>query len=701
MMNRQLFTQSAERKGFVLQTLALLLCFAFLTSAAFAQTAGGTQIENQASASYSDGTGTPYTTVSNKVVVSVANVAGLKITPDAGSRASVVPGQTGVLYNFRVTNTGNFSDQVRFLANGQSLQVGGAATITAAVIDANNSGTINAGDTDILTNSADVISASIAQNGYVDVIVAVSINGSATPSSVVTVQLGDATTGSPTFDNQSANTSAREVRTVSGTSVNGLREARGDVSATVDRDAQMVLSLTAPSGPVSPATPSGPGSNINYAWQLCNTGLRDTASITLANAPSGSNSGVFIIAPIPVGTELASGQTFPAGTLYSISPLTTSPLLATYTTAAPTNLSTVRRVAFNVGASLVAGACSPSISMAVTVTTQNASTDIFEIGDAFGNNSQGSPLTDQSGDTVYNKGDGNGDYNEPIEGGTVSPTQGFQLRTTLQKTGAVLIGPSTKPAAIGPTNNNDDYTNRSLKTEVAGLAFGSTTSSAGSFVFTNTIRNSGNANDSFDITVPSAPSGFTVEISLDNGSTYTTMTSGNSVNLPINYASDKDILVRVTAPSGTAVLAENGFPVVIRSTSTLTPSAYNETIDRLYTGFLRMDKSFVVINGTGVGGATDAVPGAVIEYTITYRNLATTGGTDNSTLTVSNLVITEDGAVAPNNWATYTNQVVGSASDTNGGTITGDAANSTVLTDTVPSVAPQVTGTFKFRRVIK
>jgi hypothetical protein len=696
-MNREkILNHSAGKNKFVIQTLAMLLCFAFFASATFAQTAGGTQIKNQASASYSDGSGNDYTTVSNTVTVTVANVSGLAILPDAGSRASVVPGQTGVLYSFTVTNTGNFADQVRFLASGASIQLSGAATITAAVIDANNSNTINAGDTDILTNAADVLSASIAQNASITVLVSVNISSGASPTSTVKITLGDAATGSPTFDNQAANTSANEVRTVSSSSVNGLREARGDISATVDTDAQMVLTLTAPAGPVAL------GSNIGYAWQLCNTGLRAVQSMTLTNAPAGSNTGVFIIAPIPAGTTLASSQSpaFPAGTLYSTSALTTSPSTAVYTTTAPSDLSTVRRVAFRTGATLGVGACSTSISMAVTVTTTDATLDIYEIGDAFGNSLFGTALTDQSGDAIHNKGDGNANFDEPVQGGTATATQGFQQVTLLMRVGSVLIGPLNAPAAVGPNSNNDDYTNRSVTTGIAGVAFGGVTTDPGTIVYTNTLRNTGNANDTFVISVPTIPTGFTVEISTD-GTSYTTMTSSNSVSLAIRYNSNANILVRVTAPAGTAVLAENGFAVVIRAVSTLTATANNETIDRLYTGFIRIDKSYVVINGTGVGGATDAVPGAVIEYTIAYRNLASTGGGAGTlTLTASTLVITENGSSAPNNWRTYTTHVVNSGVDSNGGTVTGNEAGSNVLTDTIPTLAPQASGTFKFRRTI-
>src|SRR5438132_3118899 len=94
--------------------LALLIACAFF-GRAIAQTAGGTTISNQASATYSDGTNN-YSTISNTVTVTVSLVSGLRITPDGGSNPTVVAGETLVLYNFTVTNTGNFTDQVRFVA---------------------------------------------------------------------------------------------------------------------------------------------------------------------------------------------------------------------------------------------------------------------------------------------------------------------------------------------------------------------------------------------------------------------------------------------------------------------------------------------------------------------------------------------------------------------------------------------------------
>jgi hypothetical protein len=650
-----------------------------LSAQAFAQTPGGTTISNQASATYSDGTNS-YSTVSNTVTVTVSNVSGLAITPDAGSNPTVVAGQTGVLYNFTVTNTGNFTDQVRFLASGASVRVVGPGTVTRAVIDLDNSGTINAGDTDIKTNGADVISAGIAQNAAIHVLVEVSVNAGATSGQTVQALLGDASTGGPSFDNQAADSSANEVRTVSASSVNGLREARGDISVSVVDDASLKLTLNAPAGPVNL------GSDITYTWTACNTGSRDVAGVTL----NGSTQ-VYIVAPIPANTVL---KTVPAGTLYTTDALSTAPLSATWSLSAPSPLSNTTRVAFPVGATLAASTCGSGINMVVTVNTGiNASIPIDEIGDAFGKNSIAANITDQSGDNTPNNGDGNANFNEGYSAGA---GHGVIQRTLLTAVGSVLIGPSGAAAAVGPTDNNDDYTNKSVNTGIAGVAPGGVTTASGVLVYVNTIQNTGNANDNFTIDAPTVPAGFTVEVSTDGGATYTTVSGGGSVSLAIGFAASANINVRVTEPAGKTVLSP--YDSFIRATSGNTPAANNKTIDRLYTGFVRLDKASSVSNSTGVGGATDPVPGAVITYTITYTNVSSSNGDANCVkLTAQNLVITEDGLAGTNNWGTYTTNS-GSPSDSGTGTVV--TVSATKYTDTIGSLGPGVSNAFTFKRSI-
>ena len=690
MKNRKTFVSTTA----IARVLIALAIACALSARTVAQTAGGTVISNQASATYSDGTNS-YSTVSNTVTVTVSNVSGLAITPDAGSNPTVVAGQTSVIFNFTVTNTGNFSDQVHFLAGGASASLGGAspATITNVVIDLNNNGTIEGTDT-LLTGAA-VDSAAIAQNGSIHVLVQVSINAGATAGQTVQVILGDAATGAPTYDNQpvAAVVPNHEVRTVTAGSVNGLREAKGDISASVVNDTLLQVTMTAPAGPVSL------GSDITYPYQVCNVGARDATGVTL-----NGSSQVYMIVPIPINTVLKAGQTFPVGTLYAdktTSPLTVAPLSATWSLTAPSPLSNTSRIAIPVGATLPAppsaGACSATTNVIVTVNNGiDASLTIDSIADVFGKNSLAQTITDQTdlpGANIPNTGDSNADFNE---GYVAAPGHGVVQRTTLTKVGACLIGPSGAPAAVGPNDNNDDYSNKAVNTGIAGVAPGGITTAAGQIVYTNAIQNTGNTSDTFTIDAPTVPAGFTVEVSTNGGTSYTTVSGGGSTTLAIAFASSANILVRITEPLGKTVLT--GYDTIIRAASGATPAANNKTIDRLYTGFVRLDKAFSVANGTGVGAVTDPVPGAVITYTITYTNVSTSNGDANCLkLTASNVVITEDGLAAPNNWGTYTTNS-GSPSDSGAGTVV--TVSATNYTDTIASLAAGASAVFTFKRSI-
>lgn len=672
-------------------------------------TSGGTAIVNQASATYSDGTNS-YSVNSNPVTVTVANVAGLAITPDGGSVPTVVSGQTGVDFTFTVTNSGNFATQVRFPAAGAGIVTSGSATVTQAVIDTDGNG-IDVGDIDILGNGAAVLypSASpyLARNASFNVVVRVSVAAAATAGSTIGVTLGDAS-----GDNVASNGSAAEVRTSvpSGVTLTGSEsEAVGSITTTVENDAQLRLGLTAPAGPVAL------GSNVTYTWVLDNTGARPVATRTLTNAPAGSNTGVFVVVPVPSRTTFSSVSA-PAGAtvLYSTSALTADPVTsATWTTTAPAPGSVVR-VAFlvNGGAALAAGASVTNMQVVVTVNSgANATLPLYEIGDAFGRNSVSANLTDQSGDAVVNKGDGNADFNEPRFGvDAVSATQGFQLPTLLTQVGSVLFGPSGAPAAVGPTDNNDDYTNKTVApAAIANLSHLGTLASAATVDFTNTVQNTGNANDTFTFTAPTVPAGFTVQLSTNGGTSFTTLSGGGSTTLAVAYGASANVIVRVTAPSGTAVLQAGGFGITLRATSGLTGTQSNDTRDNLYTGFLKLVKTAQVFNSTGVGGASDAVPGADIEYTISYSNVSVGGGGAGCVnLVASNIVIDEDGSAAPNTWGSTTTQVTSPApSDSNGGTITDVAtsgavtATTTFLRDAAGTLNPGVTRAFVFRRRIK
>jgi hypothetical protein len=717
-MNKRTNTLGTFRP-LALAALAAASLFLWGAPAALAQTAGGTPISNTASASYSDSGGNTYDTTSNTVTVTVANVAGLAITPDdaAGSGASgnVVAGNPNGSLSFAVANTGNFADTVTFKAGGASLSVSGAITaanVTAAFFDANGNGSFDAGDTNIWTNASDVASASIPAGQSRNVVVLFSVPAGA--SGFVNAQLGDAGGASP-FDNQTLVASAADVaNTTAG--VNGRSEARGSRSLTVLRDAAIVTTLTGPAGPINP------GSDVAYALHTCNVSTTQAASArTLANAPAGSNSGVFEIFPIPSQTSLKSGQTFPAGTLYSVSALTDNPVsAAVWTTSAPADLTTVRRIAFNRGASLAANnTCTSDINILVTISaTANANLPVLAIADSFANNTFGTGITDQSGDGDANFGNGRADLsplNSTADGLNLSAAgsvdgDGVLILTLIGKLGAVLNGPNGAPGATGPTSNNDDFTNRSVTTGIAGVAPGGSTSAAGASTFTNTVQNTGNADDVFTLTVAnfaSLPAGTSLVITTASGAvTVNGANPSGSVTVSVARGASANYTVAFSLPTGQTVL--NGFSAVIRATSANTPASSNDTIDRLYTGFLRLVKTVTVDNQTGVGGLTDAVPGAHLVYQIAYENVSSGGGVGSVTLTATNIVINEDGDAGTNNWAANTTQIIGASgpADSTTGVITdGDTtgavtAATTFLKDSIPSLAPGASGTFTFRRRI-
>jgi hypothetical protein len=265
--------------------------------------------------------------------------------------------------------------------------------------------------------------------------------------------------------------------------------------------------------------------------------------------------------------------------------------------------------------------------------------------------------------------------------------------------GGVLVGPCGLPGAEGPTGINDDFTNRSINAGIANVSLEGVTTAAAAVVFRNMVQNIGTGDDAFVITVPSAPAGFRVEISLDEGASYAPLDSLNrNVTVPVAHGAAAIFFMRISAPAGLKVLT--GFDTVIRAMSTISPTATNDTIDRLYSGFIRLEKTVTVKNSTGAGGPNDPVSGAEIEFAINYSNVSSADGMGSSLLSAHNLVISEDGKASSNNWAATTDHVTG-ASDTQAGIIIGDRDGSSSLSDIITTLEAGQSGVFKFKRRIK
>ncbi len=294
---------------------------------------------------------------------------------------------------------------------------------------------------------------------------------------------------------------------------------------------------------------------------------------------------------------------------------------------------------------------------------------------------------------------------------------------------SLLNGPLGIPNAMGPDatgaiTNNFDFTNKS-STVPAGLAPTATFDPA-PVGFFNTVQNTGTAAanikllpESTTATVTnSLPAGTKVKIYTTgansqsaiyvvtaNGFDFINGTGGTSESIPVSLPNVApggfgEYQVEVDLPESTtgvaATTAAKAFPVVINAftdgaitvavggeVSVANPSASNKTIDKAYTGFIKMNKMTRILQGTGpavvTGDETFSITpktpaqGNIIEYQITYTNISDKlVGTGNVVLNANNLVITEDGSMTStaNKW--------GHDQDSNGIIDTSNVAGSAV-----------------------
>lgn len=345
---------------------------------------------------------------------------------------------------------------------------------------------------------------------------------------------------------------------------------------------------------------------------------------------------------------------------------------------------------------------------------------------------------------------------------------------------SVLSGPQNVPDAVGPNNdNNKDFTNKSALIE-ANTPPGAKIDPPG-VSFTNTLLNTGanpanislvpialpnnldlpdktqvtiskgglsatyvydQPNNKFVFvsgqgTVNGQPISATNPIQIDNVKPGEKVDFGVEINLPPNTPLSTDTVPDYTGDN------EFGFPVPIAAyidsgTPGLDPNdAQNVTIDKVYTGYLKLLKESRVLQGsgpavlTGQGDFDDQLktpaPGNILEYRIRYKNISDPqAGTGNVILNADKVVITEDGTSGGNNWALDndkngdidTSNVVGSAKDSGSATINffngnpattagTDQSGKTVNTDVTKyvntvsgAITPGQERTFSFQRLV-
>jgi hypothetical protein len=347
---------------------------------------------------------------------------------------------------------------------------------------------------------------------------------------------------------------------------------------------------------------------------------------------------------------------------------------------------------------------------------------------------------------------------------------------------SLLNGPVGEPTATGPVapgsgtlTNEFDFTNKSSKVPANTLP-GTTTFDPDSVGFTNTIQNTGGALAVIKllpeklIAGAQLPDGTTVRIHTAGdtqtvtytlvGGVFTTPTT-TPVQFTLASGATAEYQVEVDLPLTTKLSTDDtsltdstpvgGYAVVINAFSGTTntagtavdvATASNKTIDRVYTGFIKLTKEVRILVGetdapavttgtqfTDLPATKKPAKGNHIEYRVTYKNISELLiGTGNSILSAGNLVITENGTAGTNTWAIDANSdlkldtsnVIGSAADSipgsasiglfsgTAGTVTSTdisgttAANDvTSYVDTVTtSVTPGVSRSFSFKRKV-
>ncbi len=347
---------------------------------------------------------------------------------------------------------------------------------------------------------------------------------------------------------------------------------------------------------------------------------------------------------------------------------------------------------------------------------------------------------------------------------------------------SLLNGPIGVPEAIGPDGTTaTDFTNKS--STVPANTSPTTPFDPAATGFNNTVKNTGTAAASIAL-IPEPPAAGTLpvgtevkisangqvaiyKVTANNGFDFISGTGTNSggaisetnpvkldavasgataaYQVDVNLTQDattsplKSFPVVINAfTGGTVVVAPTGEVTVaaVNAANAPTPiTATNKTIDRVYTGFVKLTKETRILQGTGPAvlpadinfSISDKKPasGNIIEYRITYENISDKlVGTGSSVMKAANLVITEDGTTGTNTWAKDTDSngkldtsnVAGSASDPDTTSVvefynstssnpSGDQTGITAATDVIKYVdkvttvvAPGGTGTFSFKR---
>jgi hypothetical protein len=497
-----------------------------------------------------------------------------------------------------------------------------------------------------------------------------------------------------------------------------------------------------------------------------------------------------------------------------------SPLEDIWTDQAPANATeaaTVKRIAFVKEGAVAKGTTTTVGTFNVVTSGMTASGTVYNIAQVVGQSETGAGKTlvyDESGDPDPSNFEGSAagatsdltltTFNAAttvtgIVTDTTSPNNdpggnngtGVGGENTVVSIGApvaagLLTGPANAPGAAGPTDNQDDFTNKTTD-GISGAQFNSValTADPAAITFSNSVASSStlnnvvlrpidpttaagvdavSANNASYGSCATLPNGTTVEIGATvNGVARTalyTLAGGGTASCAFSLTSSKTgtstdptptpiifstftggvsvgYTVKVDLPqAGTNSLQGYAIPIAAYvegdgvgqtgygdlNLSGNQDQSPNVTINRLYTGFIKVNKAVRILDTDGStelmaftdNPSVQPKPGQILEYRITYENIATAppAGSGSVSLSAGNFKVVEDGRASVNTWGLTTTHVLTKVVASNGTTsyydsdITvaspapgvAEATSNTGYVNTVGTIAPASSGNFKFQR---
>ena len=497
--------------------LLVALCW---HASAWAAPAAGTQIGNQASATYSDSSLTTRTVTSNTVTTVVQQVASLTLA--ANGARTVTPGGQ-VAYPHTLTNTGNGTDSFALTSS-----VAGSFSFSSVAFYADVNGDGVADSTTPITSTGDIAAGSVFR-----FVVVGNVPGTASTGNTNTLSIAAASTFTPAVTASNTDTT-----TVTSNAVINVTKAI-DISS------------------------GAAGGTRTFTLTYTNTGNSAASSVMLADV-------------------IPSGMTYVAGS-------------ARWSSTGSTVLTDASNTDNQSGIIYDFGVTTPNRVTAVIATVGAGVTGSLTFQVTINSGLAPGANTATANTATYT-------YNDGI-------------------------------ASVGPVNTN---TVQFTISQNAGVTLaGATVASApqgGTVSFSNTLTNTGNGTDSFDITIVTTafPTGTTFVLYQRDGVTPMVDTNGNATpdTGPVAAGATYAVVVKATLPTGAT-----GGPYTVQKSAT---SNYNRSSSATATDTLTaitVNTVDMTANSTGAGAPG---LGAGPEAAAVVTNLTDPGTTTRFTLYMSN-----------------------------------------------------------------